>query len=55
MIDQNITWKNHMSFVCSRISQNIGIISNLTRYISIQQLKQIYYYSLASHGKLTKM
>ena len=42
MIDENITWKNHISFVSSRISRNIGIISNLRHYFSLQQLKQIY-------------
>ena len=43
MIDESLTWKYHIAFVCSRISRNIGIISKLRYYLSIQQLKQIYY------------
>jgi len=43
MIDQLLTWKYHIAFVCSRISRNIGIISKLRYYLSIQQLKQFYY------------
>ena len=43
MIDESLTWKHHIAFVCSRISRNIGIMSKLRYYLSIQQLKQIYY------------
>ena len=42
MIDKSLTWKYHIAFV--RISRNIGIISKLRYCLSIQQLKQIYYY-----------
>ena len=43
LIDESSTWKYHIAFVCSRISRNIGIISKLRYYLSIQQLKQICY------------
>jgi len=43
MIDESLTWKYHITFICSRISRNIGIISKLWHYLSIQQLKQLYY------------
>ena len=43
MIDESLTWKHHIAFVCSPISRNIGIMSKLRYYLSIQQLKQIYY------------
>ena len=43
MVDESLTWKYHIAIVCSRISRNIGIISKLRYYLSIQQLKQIYY------------
>ena len=35
MIDESLTWKYHIAFVCSRISRNIVIISKLRRYLSI--------------------
>ena len=41
MTDESLTWKHHIAFVCLRISRNIGIMSRY--YLSIQQLKQIYY------------
>ena len=43
MIDDCVSWKYHISYICSRISRNIGIISKLRHYLSIKQLKQIYY------------
>ena len=43
MIEESLTWKYHIAFVCSRISRNIGIMSKLRYYLSIQRLKQIYY------------
>ena len=62
MIDDSLTWKYHIAFVCSRLSRNIGIISKLRRYLSIQQLKQIYYnltypyisYSILAWGSVYK-
>ena len=27
MIDESLTWKHHIAFVCSRISRSIGIMS----------------------------
>ena len=43
MIDDSISWKYHISFVSSRISRNTGIISRLRYYLSLKQLKQLYY------------
>ena len=43
MIDDCVAWKYHISYICSQISRNIGIISKLRHNLSIKQLKQIYY------------
>ena len=43
MIDDCVSWKYHISYICSQISRNIGIISKLRHYLSIKQRKQIYY------------
>lgn len=43
LIDESISWKYHISYICSKISQNNGIISKLRHYLSIHQLKQMYY------------
>ena len=43
MIGESLSWKHHISFVCSRISRNTGVISKLEYYLSIKQLRQMYY------------
>ena len=43
MIDESLSWKYHISYTCSRISSNIGVISKLRHCLSIHQLKQLYY------------
>ena len=43
MIDDTMSWKHHISYICSRISRNTGIIAKLRHYLSIKQLKQLYY------------
>ena len=43
MIDESLSWKYHISYTCSRISSNVGVISKLRHYLSISQLKQLYY------------
>ena len=42
--DINVTsFNNSLTIACSRISSNIGVISKLRHYLSIHQLKQLYY------------
>ena len=43
MIDNSLSWKYHISYICSRISRNTGIVSKLRRYLCTYQLKQIYF------------
>ena len=43
LIDDTISWKHHVSYVCSRVSRNIGILSKLRHFTSLLQLKQLYY------------
>ena len=43
MIVESLSWKYRISYTCSRISSNIGVISKLRHYLSIRQLKQLYY------------
>ena len=55
LIDEHLTWKDQISFIRSRISRNTGIISKLRHFLSIKQLKQIYYnliYPYISYGIL---
>ena len=43
LIDDTMSWKHHISYISSRISRNAGIISKLKHYLSVKQLKQVYY------------
>ena len=43
IIDDSISWKYHILYICSKISRNIGLISKLRHYLSIKQLRQIYF------------
>lgn len=40
----------HISFVCSRISRDTGIIWKLRYYLSVKQLRQIYYDLIYPHS-----
>ena len=37
------SFKHHISYVCTRISRNNGILSKLTLYLTLPQMKQLYY------------
>ena len=37
MIEESLSWKYHISFTCSRISSNVGVISKLRHYLTITQ------------------
>ena len=43
MIDENVNWKHHISFICSQISRNTGIFHKLRHYLTPMQQRQIYH------------
>ena len=43
LIDNTISWKYHISYIRSKISKNTGIFLKLRHYLSLKQLKQLYY------------
>ena len=50
MIDDTISWKYHIPYIIySRVSRGIGIFSKLRHYLSITQLKQLYYNIIYPH------
>ena len=42
-IDSSLSWNKHISYTCSKIAKNTGIISRLRHYLPLLQLKQLYY------------
>ena len=43
LLDEQLSWKHHIAYGCSRIAQNTEIFSKLRHYMSLAQLKQLYY------------
>lgn len=42
VIDSNLTWKNHIDYIASKISKTIGIISRLRHFVPTSTLLNIY-------------
>ena len=49
LIDDTMSWKHHISHICSRISCNTRIISKLRHHLSVKQLKQFIIISVLCH------
>ena len=43
LLDDKLSWNYHIAFVCSKLAQNTGIFYKLRHYMSLKQLKQLYY------------
>ena len=39
----NVSFTHHISYICTRIARNNGIMSKLRHYLTLLQMKQIYY------------
>ena len=55
LIDEELSWKYHIAYICSRLARNIGIFYKLRYYMTLAQLKQLYYsliYSYISYAIL---
>lgn len=48
-IDDNLSWKYHISSLCSRLSRNAGIFLKLRHFVSLSQMKSIYYSLVYPH------
>ena len=42
LLDRNLSWKHHISYIASRISRNIGIIARLRHLTPYSTLHNIY-------------
>ena len=43
VLDENITWRSHISYITSKISKSIGIIFRSSFYLFKSSLKTLYY------------
>ena len=50
MLNETVSFKYHyIAYVCLRTSRYLGIISKLKHYLTLSQLKQIYYSLIFPH------
>ena len=55
LLDETMSFDHNISYICTRIARNNGIISKLRHYLTFLQMKQIYYsliYPYISYGIL---
>ena len=53
LLDRNLSWKHHISYIASRISRNIGIIArlrHLTPYSTLQNIYRSLIFPYLSYG-----
>ena len=43
IFDKDLNWKNHVNYVCSKISRSIGSLVSLRHRTSISVLREVYY------------
>ena len=43
LLDDTVSFKHHISYVASRISRSNGIIAKLRHFLTLPQMRQIYY------------
>ena len=42
LLDETMSFTHHVSYICTRIARNNGIMSKLRHYLTLLQMKQIY-------------
>ena len=43
IIDNKLSWKEHISYVCGKVAKGIGIVSKVRKYLNKSTLLELYY------------
>ena len=43
IIDNKLSWKDHISFVCRKVAHGIGVLIKAGKVLRIESLKCLYY------------
>ena len=49
IIDQNLTFKNHINLLCEKVSKTIGVLYKLSKIVNAITLKNLYYALIYPH------
>ena len=49
LIDENLTWKNHIELLENKISKNIGVLFKASKLLNMRCLKNIYFALIHSY------
>ena len=49
IIDENLTWKNHIDLIENKISKNIGVLFKASKVLNMTCLKNIYFSLIHSY------
>ena len=49
IFDVNFNWHDHITYVCTKISRSVGVLSKLRYYVNIKTLLKVYYSLVSSH------
>ena len=55
LLDENMTWRNHIASIESKVSKNLGILYKARTYLNINSTKQLYFsfiHSYLSYGNI---
>ena len=48
-LDSNLSWDKHLSVICSKMKQNLGLLRKCKNYLDSRTLKTMYYAHIHSH------
>ncbi|XP_065656738.1 uncharacterized protein LOC136082088 [Hydra vulgaris] len=48
-LDENVTWKPHIDYICTKVSKNIGVLYKSRNYLNKTILIQLYYSFIHSY------
>ena len=55
LLDETVSFRHHISYVCTRISRNNGILTKLRHFLTLSQMKQLYYNIIFPYTPLAKL
>ena len=49
IFDERFSWRNHVSYICTKLSQSVGVLSKLRYFVNIDALLKTYHSLVNSH------